>query len=111
MINRRLCIAAILIFGAVPLAPLMGGERHPGQEVYEKVKCRVCHGEDGSGDTHAGKSLGARDLRSKEVQKLSNEQIAGVIRDGQNKMPAFGKALSAEEIRKLVSLIRSIAAE
>lgn len=95
---------AFLLF-ALPLL----GDEPAGKKVFEKGKCAVCHGADGGADTPAGKSLGARDLRSDEVQKMSDEELAAIVRDGGDKMPAFGKALSQEEIQKVVAYIRQLA--
>lgn len=62
-----------------------------------KTKCAPCHGEDGASQTSAGKIMKASDLRSADVQKLSDEDIFGVITKGKNKMPpsrgiTFGQA-------------------
>lgn len=73
-----------------------------------KAKCATCHGADGSGNTPVGKKLAVRDLRSADVQKQSNAQLAGVISKGKLKMPAFGKSLSADQINQLVAHIRTL---
>lgn len=73
-----------------------------------KEKCASCHGEDGAGNTPPGKQLKVRNLRSAEVQKQSNAQLAAVIAKGKEKMPPFEKALSKEQINALVAHIRSL---
>jgi len=75
-----------------------------------KTNCAVCHGPDGSSDTPTGKSMNAPDLRSPEVQKLSDTEIATVISDGKNAMPPF-KNLSKEQITSLVKYIRGLASK
>lgn len=74
-----------------------------------KGKCVVCHAADGSGNTAQGKALKVRDLRSAEVQKMTDAQMAGIISKGKNKMPGFGKTLSEEQIKQLVAHIRGMA--
>lgn len=73
-----------------------------------KAKCATCHGGDGSGSTPVGKKLAVRDLRSADVQKQSNAQLAGVISKGKLKMPAFGKSLNDDQVNQLVVHIRSL---
>jgi len=73
-----------------------------------KTKCAVCHAADGSGDTTMGKSLKARDLRSAEVQKQSDAQLASIITKGKGKMPVYGKSLSSDLITQLVAHIRTL---
>jgi hypothetical protein len=46
-----------------------------------RAKCAMCHGPDGSG-SEVGKSMNVPDLRSPEVQKLPDAQLAQIISDG-----------------------------
>lgn len=71
-----------------------------------KDKCASCHGEDGTGNTPPGKQLKVRNLRSAEVQKQSDAQLAAVIAKGKDKMPPFEKSLSKEQVSQLVAHIR-----
>jgi len=74
-----------------------------------KLNCAICHGADGSGNTPMGKKLNVKDLRSEEVQKLSDAELTKIIAKGKGKMPAFDKKLKEEEINKLVAFIRELA--
>jgi mono/diheme cytochrome c family protein len=56
-----------------------------------------------------GKKLGVHDFQTADVQKMSDAELAGIIADGKNKMPAYGKSLKAEDIKGLVAYIRSLA--
>jgi cytochrome c6 len=78
-----------------------------GAAVY-KSKCASCHGADGSGNTPAGKSLKVRDLRSAAVQKMTDAELIAVTTDGKGKMPAYGKKLTPEQIKSLVTAIRAM---
>jgi mono/diheme cytochrome c family protein len=76
-----------------------------------KTNCVLCHGADGSGDNPTGKAMHAKDLRSEEVQKQSDTELAEVITKGRGKMPAFGAKLKPDDVQKLVAYIRSMAAK
>jgi cytochrome c6 len=78
-----------------------------GADLY-KTKCAMCHGPDGAGNTPVGQKLNVRDLRSPEVQKQSDSDLAHVIGQGKGKMPAFGKTLSDAQIKSLVAQIREL---
>jgi mono/diheme cytochrome c family protein len=72
-----------------------------------RTKCAMCHGPDGSG-SEVGKSMNVPDLRSPELQKLSDAQLAQIISDGKGGMPSFKNSLSADQIHALVAHIRSL---
>lgn len=74
-----------------------------------KAKCAMCHGPDGKGDNTMGKKLGARDFASPEVQKQSDDDLAGIIAKGKNKMPGYEKTLKPDQIKALVTYIRGMA--
>jgi mono/diheme cytochrome c family protein len=76
-----------------------------------KAKCAACHSADGSGTSTIGKSLKVRDLRSPEVQKLSDADLTKAIADGKGKMPAYAAKLSADQIKSLVAAIRTMEAK
>lgn len=74
-----------------------------------KTKCAVCHAPDGSGSTVMGKKLGAKDLRSDEVQKKADADLNGVITNGMGKtMPAYKGKLTDDQIKQLVAFIRDL---
>jgi mono/diheme cytochrome c family protein len=75
--------------------------------IYKK-KCALCHGADGSGDTGPGKALHAKDLRSPEVQKQTDVELAEVITKGKGKMPAFGAKIKPDDVTKLVAYLREL---
>lgn len=73
-----------------------------------KTKCAVCHGADGKGETTMGKADKLRDLGSADVQKQSDDELATLITNGKNKMPAYGKSLKPEQIKDLVAYLRTL---
>ena len=73
-----------------------------------KTNCALCHSADGSGDSPSGKALHAKDLRSEEVQKQSDEALSEVITKGKGKMPAFGAKIKPDDVKKLVTYLREL---
>ena len=97
-------VLAILSAGS----PILAAQNSSSGAATFKTNCAACHGPDGSSDTPTGKSMNAPDLRSPEVQKLSDTEIATVISDGKNAMPPF-KNLPKDQITSLVKYIRGLA--
>ena len=100
---RRLLIPATGILLTAWSMPLVAQDA---AAIY-KTKCAACHGPDGKGDTAVGKKLGVRDFASPEVQKQSDDELAAIINDGKNKMPAYKKSLKPEEVKALVAFIHA----
>jgi cytochrome c6 len=73
-----------------------------------KAKCSACHGPDGKGETAMGKKFGLKDLASPDVQKMSDAELTAMIADGKDKMPGYKKSLKPDQIKELVSYIRSL---
>lgn len=109
--RRKLSIPAAV------LVALVGGMIYPtvswsaaadnGKTVYA-AKCAKCHGENGNGDTKLGKSLKLKDLASAEVQKMTEKEMVELTTKGKNKMPAYEKKLSAQEIADVVAYVRTL---
>jgi mono/diheme cytochrome c family protein len=78
------------------------------------ANCAQCHGKAGNADTKMGKTLGAKDLTSAEVQaSFTDAQAATAIKDGvkengKTKMKAFGDKLSADDVKALVAYVRTL---
>jgi cytochrome c6 len=105
-LNNSLIGALVLAFGIVPgfTSPVAAQD---GAATY-KAKCVSCHAADGSGSA-VGKKLGAHDLRTADVQKVSDAELSDLIAKGKNKMPAYEKSLKADQIQGLVAFIRTLA--
>jgi len=48
------------------------------------------------------------DLRSPEVQKVPDAQLAQIISDGKGGMPSFKGSLSEDQVHSLVTYVRSL---
>jgi mono/diheme cytochrome c family protein len=78
-------------------------------EVYLD-KCSVCHAQDGSGNTAKGRKLKVKNLRSPEVQKLSEAEMTDIVAKGKGKdMDGFEKELGSDMVKQLVTYYRSLA--
>jgi mono/diheme cytochrome c family protein len=106
-IRKTICGATGVLFLAIAFVPAAQGDAG----ATFKQKCTPCHGADGSGNNPMGKTLKVADLRSPEVQKRTDAELAEIITTGKDKMPAYGKTLKPEDIKGLVAFIRSIAAK
>jgi|SRR5947209_8112909 len=73
-----------------------------------KSKCQMCHGADGKGDTPAGKKMGVKDFHSPEAAKMSDEDLFKITKNGKDKMPAYDKKLTDDQIKELVKYIHTL---
>src|ERR1700730_19468681 len=99
---HRNAVPGIFLFAALLVLSVPVRGQDAGAALY-KTKCAACHGPDGKGETAIGKANKLRDLGSPEVQKQSDTDVTGVITNGKNKMPAYGKRLKPEQIKDLVA--------
>jgi mono/diheme cytochrome c family protein len=106
-IRKAICGAAGVFVLGLAFGPVVRADG-AGEAIY-KAKCTPCHAADGSGNNVMGKKLNIRDLRSAEVQKMSDAELTEIIAKGKDKMPAYEKTLKPADIAGLVGYIRSIA--
>ena len=95
-----LTLIALALFSTNALA-------ETGAEIY-KTKCSACHAASGAGDTMLGKNMKLRALGSPDVQKQSDQELATIISRGKNRMPAYDRKLSKDQIAAVVKYIRSL---
>jgi cytochrome c6 len=105
----KLTIRHILLTGAVITAAALFAA--PVAENWEN-HCTKCHGDDGKGQTKAGKKAGAKDYTDAKVQATMKDDemlkaiVDGVKADGKEKMKGYKDELSAEEMKALVGYVR-----
>lgn len=113
--SNRAAKLMIVVISAVGLSIMAASSAsHAGTPANDaatlyKGKCASCHAADGSGNTAMGKKLNLRDLRSREVQSQSDDQLYNIIAKGKGKMPPYGKSLGADKCKLLVAHIRKLA--
>lgn len=67
-------VAIALVSSGTAMAQKAGNAKE-GEAAF-KSKCVICHGPEGAGNTPMGKNLKIKDLRSDEVQKLSDAECS-----------------------------------
>jgi mono/diheme cytochrome c family protein len=102
-----LAVPAFILLSTAPGPGLLAAASQ-GETLY-KGKCASCHGPDGAGQTSMGKMMKVNDLRSPEVQKKSDAELAEFIAKGKSPMPAYEKTLNQEQIKAVVSYLRELA--
>ncbi|HEX8745745.1 MAG TPA: cytochrome c [Pyrinomonadaceae bacterium] len=72
------------------------------------AECARCHGINGEGGTPTilGKKIKVPSLKKGHALSHTDEQLAKIISDGEEAMPAFKDKLKPEEITSLVRMIR-----
>jgi cytochrome c553 len=76
--------------------------------------CASCHGKDGKGETKAGRMAGVKDQTDAKYQAgLKDDAMFAAIKDGlkdggKEKMKPFKEKLSDDEIKALVTHVRSL---
>jgi mono/diheme cytochrome c family protein len=104
----RLSLVQIALALCLLLCAAVSPLRAQSVEQLYKTKCAMCHGATGKGDTGAGKSMGAHDFASPEVQKESEAEVTAIIAKGKNKMPAYGTKLKENEIKELAAYVKEL---
>ena len=98
---RRAVNATLTTFlVALLLATLLANteKNELGAQVYEK-KCVMCHGQNGVGDTKAGKMMKSPDLTKSEWKNgTSSTEVAKTLREGLGKMTKYEGKLNDEEL-------------
>jgi mono/diheme cytochrome c family protein len=105
-----LVLFAGLMFFVVSIARANPAPDAAADSATFRAKCAMCHGPDGSG-SEVGKTMHVPDLRSPEVQKLPDTQLAQIISDGKGGMPPFKNSFSQDQVHSLVAHIRSLRAK
>lgn len=102
-------VVSILVSGTGSSSPASPGPQKTAQDVYLD-KCAVCHAKDGSGNTAKGRKVKAKDLRSAEIQKMSDAELIKDVSTGKGKdMDGFEKELGADMVKQLVAYCRTLA--
>ena len=104
----RIAIVAAAAFLSTVVMPSASRAQTDAAKSF-KTNCALCHAPDGSGNSSAGRALGAKDLRSQEVQAKSDSDLTLTVTKGKGKMPAFGGKLKPDEIKQMVTYIRDLA--
>jgi cytochrome c5 len=102
--KRFMSVMFFLLFAAMGVSAVA----QDSPEALYKAKCAACHGPDGTGATAAGTKLGAKDFHSPAVTAMSDGDLADITKNGKEKMPAYGKSLTDDQIKSLVKYVRTL---
>lgn len=100
-------ILLVLGFAAVATTAVQAADSAAGKAAYDK-SCKSCHGADGTANPAIGKMMKVdmKDLKSPDVQSLSDDDLKKVITEGKGKMkPVSAASASAADI---VAYIRTL---
>ena len=98
-----LALVAAICASICLLTPPAKADTAAGEATF-KAKCSGCHGADGKGK----EAMKTTDMAAADVQKLSDADLSKTISEGKPpRMPAY-KTLTPEQVKDLVSYIRSL---
>jgi len=72
------------------------------------INCAMCHGQNGLGDTPAGKAMKAPSFKDPAVIKVSDAELIAAVTKGKNKMPAYKDKLTDAQIKAVVAYVRAL---
>jgi mono/diheme cytochrome c family protein len=101
---------AVLAFAlAVAPAAFAAPNAKNGKDVYMRA-CATCHAADGNGKETVAKLMQAAipPLGSKQVQALTNAEIAKQIKEGKGKMPPV-RGLTDAQVDDVIAFVRTFA--
>jgi mono/diheme cytochrome c family protein len=86
----------VLAFAAAAATSLQAADAKAGQAVYDK-SCKSCHGADGTPNAAVAKMMKVdmKDLKSAEVQAMSDDDLKKVVTDGKGKMKPIASATAS----------------
>jgi len=100
-LKRALAMTMVILLGCCLLATLafaLAQENEAGAAVYKK-RCLMCHGEDGVGDTKAGKMTKTPDINTAEWKNGKTvADLETTLSEGLGKMPKYEGKLSDDEL-------------
>jgi mono/diheme cytochrome c family protein len=105
-------VIALSLFGFVS-AFAADAVTDPNQKLFEG-KCAQCHDKDAKGNVKMAKILKVDpikvDLTRAEAVSLTSDQTEAIVSKGQNKMPKFSAKLTADQIKSIVTYLKTLQA-
>ena len=101
-------ILTTLTFACLSAAAASAADAKAGQAVYDK-SCKSCHGPDGTANPAIAKMMKVdlQDLKSTEVQAMSDDDIKKIIAGEKGKMRPIA-AVSRPALDDVVAYVRSL---
>lgn len=101
--RHKLVLASVVLAFVYAATP----SHAQGADTY-KAKCMMCHAADGSGNTPAGKSMGALSFKSAALIKASDADLIAATTNGKLKMPAYKSQLTTAQIAEVINYVRTL---
>ena len=101
-------ILIVLGLAATAANTVQAADANAGKAVYQK-SCKSCHGPDGTPNAAVAKMMKAdmKDLKSSDVQAMSDDDLKKVITDGKGKMKPIA-SVSGADADNVVAYVRSL---
>ncbi|HTB98762.1 MAG TPA: cytochrome c [Terracidiphilus sp.] len=104
---NKMIRSQVVLALAVSLAGAMGFAQSSGEAVY-KANCQSCHGSAGTPSPGIAKMMGVKPSTDPDYKKESEADMIASVKNGKNKMKAFGGKLSDDQIKDAVTYFRSL---
>jgi mono/diheme cytochrome c family protein len=101
-------ILTTLTLAGLSAAAGLAADATAGKAVFDK-SCKTCHGADGTANPAIAKMMKVdmKDLKSVEVQAMSNDDIKKVITDGKGKMKPV-KTVTGGSLDDVVAYVHTL---
>lgn len=101
-------IAVITLFTGISAVSMPAANTKNGNAVYDKA-CKQCHGADGTANPAIATMMKVpiNDLKSPEVQGLSDVAFKGVLTDGKGKMKPV-KTVTGADLDDVVAFVHTM---
>ncbi|HXE74724.1 MAG TPA: cytochrome c [Candidatus Xenobia bacterium] len=105
--KRSLVVVGLALVVGLGSTAFAAGDAKAGKTVYTRA-CQKCHGLDGAGMPAIAKALKVelKALGSEDVQKLTDEQMAKIIKEGQGKMVKISN-LTDKDVADVIAYVRT----
>jgi mono/diheme cytochrome c family protein len=102
-------LSKITTGGVLLCAFALGVSAQKGPQDLYLDKCSACHGPDGAGNTAKGKKLKMKGVKE-TAAKMSADDMIKIVQNGKGTdMDAYGKDLTADQIKGIVAYYRGLA--
>lgn len=97
--------ASACYFAVAVAGPVLAQDS--GADTY-KARCAMCHGDDGTANTPAGKLFKAASFSDPAIVKIPDADRLMIVKKGKDKMPPFGDKLTDDQIKAVLAYIRTL---
>ena len=97
--------ATLVVLASTLAAPVFA--QAGGADTY-KSKCQMCHGPDGTAATPMGKMMKIPSFKDPDQVKATEASYIAITKDGKGKMPSYNGKLTDDQIKDVVSYIRTL---